>query len=238
MKYTKTVLFILTISLISLTLSSCVGPDSRETDLSVEKKKDESIIEQAHEQPPEKDLNLETSETPKKSNQDVTLEGKISMTDAQKSELNQQAIPQQEAPISATQATIETSKGQITVKLYPDSAPQTVQNFLTKAESGYYENLNFHRVENWVIQGGDPKGNGTGGGQMATELSQVPFKVGSLGVARGGNIQISNDSQFFICTDDCSWLSGQYTNFGEVIEGFEVAKQIAVGDKILKISYQ
>ena len=108
-----------------------MGPDSRETDLSVEKKKDESIIEQAHEQPPEKDLNLETSDTPKKSNQDVTLEGKISMTDAQKSELNQQAIPQQEAPISATQATIETSKGQITVKLYPDSAPQTVQNFLT-----------------------------------------------------------------------------------------------------------
>jgi len=238
MKYAKAILLILTVSLIGLTLSSCVGPDSRDTKLSVEKKKDESIIQKAHEQPPEKDLNLETGETQKKSNQDVTLEGKISMTDAQKSELSQQAVPTQSAPITATQATIQTAKGNITVKLYADSAPNTVQNFLTKAKSGYYENLTFHRVESWVIQGGDPQGNGTGGGSMPTELSQVPFKIGSLGVARGGNIQISNDSQFFICTDDCSWLTGQYTNFGEVIEGFEVAKQIAIGDKILKISYQ
>lgn len=138
----------------------------------------------------------------------------------------------------ATQATIKTSKGDIVIKLYPEEAPNTVNNFITKAASGFYENLTFHRVEDWVIQGGDPDGNGTGGGSMPTELNDVPFKTGSVGVARGGNIQISNDAQFFICTTDCAWLTGQYTNFGEVIQGMDVAKQIAIGDKILAISYQ
>jgi peptidyl-prolyl cis-trans isomerase B (cyclophilin B) len=137
-----------------------------------------------------------------------------------------------------TQAVIKTSKGDITVKLYPDSAPKTVANFSDKAIKDYYKNLTFHRVENWVIQGGDPLGTGTGGGNMPTELSQVPFKEGSLGVARGGDIKISNDSQFFICTDDCAWLSGQYTNFGEVIVGMDIAKKIAIGDKILGITLQ
>lgn len=127
---------------------------------------------------------------------------------------------------------LKTSKGDITLKLYPDSAPNTVENFVTKAAEGYYEGLTFHRVEDWVIQGGDPVGNGTGGGQMPTELSSVPFKIGSLGVARGGNIKISNDSQFFICTKDCSWLTGDYTNFGEVTEGMDVALSMEIGDTI------
>ena len=131
--------------------------------------------------------------------------------------------------------TLTTSKGVIKLKLYQSQAPNTVKNFLDKAKSGYYAGLTFHRVESWVIQGGDPKGTGTGGGAMPTELNQAPFKVGSLGVARGGDIKVSNDSQFFICTEDCSWLSGQYTNFGEVTEGMDIAKQIAIGDKIVSI---
>jgi cyclophilin family peptidyl-prolyl cis-trans isomerase len=132
-------------------------------------------------------------------------------------------------------ATLTTSKGVIKLKLYRSKAPNTVKNFLDKAKSGYYAGLTFHRVESWVVQGGDPKGNGTGGGAMPTELNQEAFKVGSLGVARGGDIKFSNDSQFFICTEDCSWLTGQYTNFGEVVEGMEIAKQIAIGDKITSI---
>ena len=139
---------------------------------------------------------------------------------------------------AASQATITTHKGNMVVKLYPQDAPKTVANFISKAESGFYENLTFHRVEDWVIQGGDPDGNGTGGGTMPTELNAVPFKTGSLGVARGGDIKVSNDAQFFICTTDCAWLTGQYTNFGEVIEGMDVAKQIASGDRIISISYQ
>jgi len=134
------------------------------------------------------------------------------------------------------QATIKTPKGEIVVELYPTDAPNTVQNFLTKIKSGYYTNLTFHRVESWVIQGGDPVGNGTGGGKMPTELSDRKFEIGSLGVARGGDINVSNDSQFFICTDDCSWLTGQYTNFGKVTKGMDVAKKMAVGDKILGIT--
>lgn len=140
--------------------------------------------------------------------------------------------------MTATQATIETTKGNIVIKLYPQDAPNTVSNFLNKAKNKFYQNLTFHRVEDWVIQGGDPDGNGTGGGSMATELNSIPFKTGSVGIARGGNIKISNDSQFFICTTDCSWLTGQYTNFGEVIEGMEVVKQIQIGDEILSISEQ
>lgn len=130
---------------------------------------------------------------------------------------------------------LATSKGTLRLKLYGAKAPKTVANFLQKAQNNFYNGLTFHRVEDWVIQGGDPLGNGTGGGSMPTELNQEPFKIGSLGVARGGDINISNDSQFFICTADCSWLTGAYTNFGEVISGMDIAKQIAIGDKIQSI---
>lgn len=140
-----------------------------------------------------------------------------------------------EKNMSTKTATIKTERGEVKIALYTDKSPNTVENFISKAESGYYKDLIFHRVESWVVQGGDPLGNGTGGGEMATELSDTPFKIGSVGVARGGDIKVSNDSQFFICTDDCSWLTGQYTNFGEVVEGMDVVKSIKIGDKIGEI---
>jgi peptidyl-prolyl cis-trans isomerase B (cyclophilin B) len=142
----------------------------------------------------------------------------------------------QESATMSAQAVLKTSQGEITLTLYPDIAPKTVANFTAKAKSGYYRNLTFHRVEDWVIQGGDPAGNGTGGGQMPTELSNQAFLEGSLGVARGGDIRISNDSQFFICTKDCAWLTGQYTNFGLVTSGLDIAKQIQTGDKIISLT--
>src|SRR5690606_35868590 len=74
-----------------------------------------------------------------------------------------------------THATVETSKGVIEMQLFPDDAPNTVANFGEKAKSGFYDNLTFHRVEDWVVQGGDPLGNGTGGGDMKTELNEKPF---------------------------------------------------------------
>lgn len=138
--------------------------------------------------------------------------------------------------ISMTNAKIETSKGMIELELYPEAAPGTVSNFTSKASAGFYKNLTFHRVEDWVIQGGDPVGNGTGGGKMPTELSDLPFVEGSLGVARGGDIKVSNDAQFFICTQECSWLNGQYTIFGKVTKGMDVVKKIAIGDKILSVT--
>ncbi len=138
--------------------------------------------------------------------------------------------------VSPITVDLTTSEGVIQIALSPKDAPNTVKNFLEKARSGYYQNLTFHRVENWVIQGGDPEGTGRGGGTIPTELSQTPFKEGSVGVARGGDIMVSNDSQFFICTSDCSWLTGQYTLFGEVTSGMDVAKRIKVGSTILSIT--
>ena len=140
--------------------------------------------------------------------------------------------------LAPTHATISTSKGDITVQLFATEAAKTVNNFAQKAKSGYYKGLIFHRVEDWVVQGGDPLGNGTGGGQMATEINNEPFVVGSLGVARGNDPQISNDSQFFITKTDASWLNNQYTNFGKVISGMSVVGQLQIGDKILGITTQ
>ncbi len=139
------------------------------------------------------------------------------------------------AQIQVDTAIIKTSKGDIELTLYPKDTPNTVANFLQKAKSGFYNNLIFHRVEDWVIQGGDPIGNGTGGGKMATELNNKPFVAGSLGIARGGDIKVSNDAQFFITKKDSQFLNGQYTNFGIVTKGMDAVNKIEIGDKILEI---
>lgn len=136
---------------------------------------------------------------------------------------------------TATHITITTTQGPIKIELYPKETPKTIDNLVNKIESGFYAGLKFHRVEDWVIQGGDPLGNGTGGGKMPTELSDRPFVAGSVGVARGAQVEVSNDAQFFICTTDCDWLTGQYTNFGRVTEGMDVVKQMRVGDTITAI---
>lgn len=137
--------------------------------------------------------------------------------------------------VTAT-AVVSTSKGDITIELYGNAAPNTVANFVSKAKSDYYKDLTFHRVEDWVLQGGDPLGNGTGGGKMSTELNKISFTTGSVGVARGGDINYSNDSQFFIVKSDATWLDNQYTNFGKVTSGMDVVSAMAIGDKILSIT--
>ncbi|HET7713785.1 MAG TPA: peptidylprolyl isomerase [Patescibacteria group bacterium] len=142
-------------------------------------------------------------------------------------------------PTTSPIATIELEKGGIIrIQLFEKLAPKTVANFTTKANTGFYDNLTFHRVEDWVVQGGDPLGNGTGGGDQATELSSQPFKIGAVGIARGGNIEISNDSQFFIVKKDSDFLNNQYTNFGQVTEGLSVIEGLKIGDKIRRIRVQ
>jgi len=133
---------------------------------------------------------------------------------------------------------IKTKDGEIVLKLYTEVAPKTVANFISKAESGFYKNLTFHRViPGFMAQGGDPLGNGTGGGDQKSEINNLPFKRGTIGLARGGNIEISNDSQFFICftTEGCQHLTGDYVNFGEVVSGLDVLDKIKIGDKILDV---
>jgi cyclophilin family peptidyl-prolyl cis-trans isomerase len=133
---------------------------------------------------------------------------------------------------------IKTKNGEIVLKLYSDVAPKTTANFISKAESGFYKNLTFHRViPGFMAQGGDPLGNGTGGGQIKSEINNIPFVRGTIGLARGGNREISNDSQFFICftTEGCQHLTGDYVNFGEVVSGLDVLDKIKIGDKILDV---
>ncbi|MFA6250196.1 MAG: peptidylprolyl isomerase [Candidatus Shapirobacteria bacterium] len=135
---------------------------------------------------------------------------------------------------------LKTKNGEIVIKLYPKEAPNTVANFLSKIQAGFYNNLVFHRVEpGFVVQGGDPLGTGTGGGKIKSEINSILFKRGSVGLARTAESkEVSNDSQFFICLSDetCAQLTGEYVNFGEVISGFEVLDKIAVNDKILELT--
>lgn len=135
---------------------------------------------------------------------------------------------------------LTTKDGQMTIKLYDQETPKTAANFRSKVNSGFYNGLIFHRViPGFMAQGGDPTGTGTGGGKQASELNNIPFKRGSLGLARTAETnQISNDSQFYICFDDtsCAHLTGDYVNFGEVVSGFDVLAKITQGDKMLNLS--
>ena len=134
-------------------------------------------------------------------------------------------------------ATVELERGgSFTVALRPDKAPKTVANFVEKATSGFYDGKSFHRVEDWVVQGGDPDGTGRGGGKMPSELNDLPFSKGAAGIARGPDVKVNNDSQFFVVKSDASWLNGQYTNFGQVTSGQDVVNGIRVGDKIKKVT--
>jgi peptidyl-prolyl cis-trans isomerase B (cyclophilin B) len=130
---------------------------------------------------------------------------------------------------------IATSKGKITLELRPDLAPKTVTNFLSKWANDYCTGKTFHRVEDWVVQGCDPKGDGTGGSDtLATEVSDSSFTAGAVGVARKPYPrEISNDSQFFIVKKDSTFLNGDYTYFGRVIAGQDVVNSLSIGDKII-----
>ncbi|MBU1129820.1 peptidylprolyl isomerase [Patescibacteria group bacterium] len=137
---------------------------------------------------------------------------------------------------------LKTKNGQIVIKLYADKCPNTIKNFLEKVNSGFYDNLKFHRViDGFMAQGGDPLGTGTGGGKQKSELNDIPFVRGSLGLARTADTkEYSNDSQFFICfkTEGCQHLTGDYVNFGEVVSGLEILDQIQQDDLILEITTQ
>lgn len=139
----------------------------------------------------------------------------------------------------ATKATVELAKGgSFTFTLRADKAPQTVERFAGKARSGFYDNLTFHRVEDWVVQGGDPLGTGTGGQRVPSEYNDLNFAIGAVGIARGQDPAFNNDSQWFVCKKDASFLDRQYTNFGMVTSGMDVVQGIKIGDKIKRITIE
>ena len=139
----------------------------------------------------------------------------------------------------ANRATVELAKGgSFSFTLRPDKAPQTVARFAQKARSGFYQGLTFHRVEEWVVQGGDPTGTGSGGNQVASEYNSLPFVAGAVGIARTPNPAQMNDSQFFIVKIDSHHLDGVYANFGLLASGMDVVQGIKIGDKIKTIKIE
>ncbi len=125
-------------------------------------------------------------------------------------------------------ATITTSEGPIVIELFDDDAPKTVENFTTLAGKGFYDGLIFHRViSGFMLQGGCPQGTGTGGPgyTFEDEFNSHPVARGALAMANAG--PNTNGSQFFIVTaDECPWLDGKHTVFGQVTEGMDVVDTI------------
>jgi len=137
-------------------------------------------------------------------------------------------------------ARLSTEKGDIVFAFYPDDAPQHCAAFIKLANARFYDGLSFHRVEpGFVVQGGDPSGNGTGGPgyKLKAEFNTRPHVRGTVAMARAGHPD-SAGSQFYICLDDARFLDRQYTVFGQMTEGFEVLDAIRVGDKMTKVTIE
>jgi len=139
-----------------------------------------------------------------------------------------------------TKGKMITEKGDMLIEFYDDAAPNTVANFTKLAKEGFYDGLNFHRViPSFVIQGGDPKGDGTGGPGYAikceTEGDKQYHDRGVLSMAHAG--KDTGGSQFFIChgRENTAHLDGVHTCFGKVTEGLEVIDKIEQGDKIKQV---
>lgn len=137
--------------------------------------------------------------------------------------------------MNETTAVIESKFGNIEIRFFPDVAPNHVNNFIELAKKGFYDNTIFHRViPGFMIQGGDPNSkeadksrHGTGGPgyTVKAEFNSKPHKRGALSMARAAQPD-SAGSQFFICVADSNFLDRQYTLFGEVVSGIEVAVKI------------
>ncbi len=142
-------------------------------------------------------------------------------------------------PETKYSATIETDKGDITVELFAEAAPKTVNNFVFLAREGFYDGVTFHRViNNFMIQGGDPTGTGRGGPgyTFVDEFRGNPHKheTGSLSMANAG--PNTNGSQFFICHSPQPHLNGRHTVFGKVTAGMDIVYAIEQGDIINRIT--
>ena len=143
-------------------------------------------------------------------------------------------------------AVMETTKGTITIELYEDKAPITAGNFIDLIEKKFYDGLTFHRLEpGFVIQGGDPRGNGTGGyvdpktgGERRIRLEVSPELkhgvAGAVAMARSSNPD-SASSQFYITLGPAAFLDMNYAVLGRVVDGMEVVNQIRVGDRMTSV---
>ena len=149
------------------------------------------------------------------------------------------ALPaQSEESMKDIRIIVKTDKGDIEGVLYPSKAPVTVANFLNLAKRGYYDGLKFHRViPDFMVQGGDPTGTGSGGPGYRFEDECTPeFKHDKPGIFSMANAGPgTNGSQFFITHVPTPWLDGKHTVFGSVTKGQDIVNAVAQGDKIKSI---
>ena len=139
-----------------------------------------------------------------------------------------------------SQVRISTEKGDIVFTFFPDDAPNHSAAFIKLADAGFYDGLTFHRVEpGFVVQGGDPEGNGTGGPgyRLKAEFNKKPHLRGTVAMARSSDPN-SAGSQFYICLDDARFLDNQYTVFGQMSDGYETLDQIRRGDTMTKVAVE
>ena len=133
---------------------------------------------------------------------------------------------------------IETDRGRFTINVFPDAAPKTVARFTELMKKGFYNGLTFHRIaQKFLIQGGDPSGDGTGGSgqKIQAEFNEKKHMTGTVGMARTREPD-SADSQFYICLEPQPFLDGKYTVFGQVTEGLEVLPKIQEHDVIRRMA--
>ena len=144
------------------------------------------------------------------------------------------SVARAQAPDPQNTLVIELKTGRVLIKLRPDLAPKHVERVKTLTRQGFYDGIKFHRViEGFMAQTGDPTGTGSGGSKLPdlpAEFTREVYKRGSVGAARTNDPNTAN-SQFFICFGDgCRGLTGQYTLWGEVVEGMENVDKIARGE--------
>lgn len=140
----------------------------------------------------------------------------------------------------ASRVRLTTKHGDIVFELFPDDAPMHCAAFIKLADAGFYDGLTFHRVEpGFVAQGGDPKGDGTGGPgyRLPAEFNARPHLRGTVAMARASNPD-SAGSQFYICLGDARFLDGQYTVFGQMSSGFEALDAIRRGDAMTSVKVE
>ncbi len=127
---------------------------------------------------------------------------------------------------------LETSQGQVEIKMLPELAPNHVARITELANNGFYNGIIFHRViAGFMAQTGDPDGTGMGGSgqKLEAEFTDYEYREGTVGMARSMNPN-SGDSQFFICFEGCGHLTGQYTVWGQVERGMDAVRKLAIGE--------
>jgi len=149
------------------------------------------------------------------------------------------ATPPAKTDKLALRVLIETDRGKLTLELLPDVAPKTVARFMELVRKGFYNGLTFYRVApRFLIEGGDPNGDGTGGSgrTILAEFNEKKHVTGTVGMAHTRDNPDSADSQFYICLEPQPFLDGKYTVFGQVVDGLDVLPKIQEGDVMRKVT--